>query len=114
MRYLQKTKDYMLTYKRSDHLEVVGYSDSDFVRCQDSRKSTSSYTYLLTREVISWKSVKQTLAAFSTMGAELQIFIEHIGTNSMIADPLTKSLPPKVFYEHTAYMSVTLFEDVTV
>ena len=30
MRYLQGTKDYMLIYKRSDQLEVIGYSDSDF------------------------------------------------------------------------------------
>lgn len=42
IRYLQKTKNYMLTYKRLDHLEVVGYSDSDFVRCQDSRKSCNT------------------------------------------------------------------------
>ncbi|GFP84807.1 act domain-containing protein acr8 [Phtheirospermum japonicum] len=31
-----------------------------------------------------------------------QLSIEHIGTNSMIADPLTKGLPPKIFHEHTA------------
>jgi hypothetical protein len=29
MRYLQGTKDYELTYRCTDHLEVVGYSDSD-------------------------------------------------------------------------------------
>ena len=27
-----------------------------------------------------------------------QLSIEHIGTNSMIVDSLTKGLPPKVFY----------------
>ena len=27
--------------------------------------------------------------------------IEHIGTNSIIADMLTKGLLPKVFHEHT-------------
>ena len=27
MRYLQGTEDYMLTHKRSDQLEVTGYSD---------------------------------------------------------------------------------------
>ena len=36
----------------------------------------------------------------------IQLSIEHIGTNSMIADPLTKGLPPKVFHEHTAHMGV--------
>ena len=30
MSYLQGTKDYMLIYKRTDQLEVTGYSDSDF------------------------------------------------------------------------------------
>ena len=30
MRYLKRTKYYMLTYKRSDKLEITGYSDSDF------------------------------------------------------------------------------------
>ena len=40
------------------------------------------------------------------------ISIEHIGTNSMIADPLTKGLPPKVFYEHTAHMGVVSLHDM--
>ena len=39
LRYLQRTKDYMLTYRKSDQLEIIGYSDSDFAGCQDSRKS---------------------------------------------------------------------------
>ncbi|KAH9667839.1 reverse transcriptase Ty1/copia-type domain-containing protein [Citrus sinensis] len=43
-----------------------------------------------------------------------QISIEHIGTNSMIADPLTKGLPPKVFHEHTARMGVILLEDIQI
>ncbi|XP_040940098.1 secreted RxLR effector protein 161-like [Gossypium hirsutum] len=70
MRYLQRTKDYVCTYKRSDLLEVIGYSDSDFSGCQDSRKSTSGYIYLLAGGVISWKSVKQTFVASSTMATE--------------------------------------------
>ena len=41
-----------------------------------------------------------------------QMSIEHIGTNSMIADPLTKGLPPKVFHEHTARMGVMSFQDI--
>ena len=41
------------------------------------------------------------------------IYIEHIGTNSMIAGPLTKGLPPKVFHEHTAHMGVVSLQDVS-
>ena len=183
MRSLQSTKDHMLIYRRSDYLEIVGYSDSDFAGCQDSKGSMSGYVYLLAGKVISWKSVKQTLIASSTMAAEFiacyegsnhgiwlqnfvtrlqivdgierplkiycdnnsavlysnnnrsftklkhidlkflvvkervqshQVAIEHIRTNSMIADSLTKGLLPKVFYEQTAHMGVVLFDDVHV
>ena len=40
------------------------------------------------------------------------VSIEHIGTNSMIVDPLTKGLPPKVFHEHTARMGVLFLDGV--
>ena len=36
MRYLQGTKDYMLMYRRTYSLEVIGYSDADFAGCVDS------------------------------------------------------------------------------
>ncbi|XP_058005362.1 secreted RxLR effector protein 161-like [Hevea brasiliensis] len=58
MRYLKGTKNYMLTYKRFDNLEVIGYSDSDFAGCVDDRKSTSGYIFMMFGEAVSWKSVK--------------------------------------------------------
>ncbi|XP_070020574.1 secreted RxLR effector protein 161-like [Nicotiana sylvestris] len=45
--YLRGTKYYMLMYKRSDNLEVIDYSDSDFAGCVDSRKSTLGYIFML-------------------------------------------------------------------
>ena len=48
MRYLHRTKDYMVTYQKSNQLEIIGYSDSDFAGCGDSMKSTLDYIYLLT------------------------------------------------------------------
>ena len=172
----------MLTYRKLDQLEIIGYSDSDFAGCRDSMKFTSGYIYLLARGAIYWKSVKQSIVASSTMAAEflacyeasnhgiwlrnfvtglrimdgierpLKLFcdnksavlysnnnrsstkskfinieflvvkervqsglisIEHIGTNSMIADPPTKGLPPKVFHEHIAHMGVVSLQDVS-
>ena len=38
--------------------------------------------------------------------------VEHISTNSMIVDPLTKVLPPKVFHEHVAHMGVRSPDDI--
>ena len=55
LRYLQGTKNHMLTYRKYDHLEVIGYTDSDFVDCMDTRKFTFGYVYLLAEGMISWK-----------------------------------------------------------
>jgi hypothetical protein len=60
----------MLTYRRSDTLEIAGYSDLDFAGCKDIEKSTSGYVFLLTGGVISWKSSKQTVTASSTIYVE--------------------------------------------
>ena len=37
----------MLTYRRFDQLEVVGYSDWDYTGCVDTRNSTFCYLFLL-------------------------------------------------------------------
>ncbi|XP_068658062.1 secreted RxLR effector protein 161-like [Aristolochia californica] len=76
MRYLQGTKDYVLMYRRTDNLEVIGYSDSDFAGCIDCHKSTSGYIFLMASETISWRSAKQTLSTTSTMEAELVSYFE--------------------------------------
>ena len=174
LRYLQGTKGLMLTYRRSDDLQIVGYSDSDYAG--DDRKSTSGYIFTLAQGAISWKSSKQTIVtASSTMYAEFiacyeasgqvnwlkkfilslevvdsidkplklycdnepavlyahnnkssnaakhidikyyvvkdkirdhVISLEHISTEKMLADPLTKGLPPNVFREHVAGMGL--------
>ena len=76
MRYLKRTKDFMLTYRRSNNLEIIRYFDSDFAKCQDSKRSTSGYVFMLAGGVISWRSSKQTLMASSTMVVEFIVFYE--------------------------------------
>jgi hypothetical protein len=51
LRYLQETKGLMMTYKRLDSLQIVGYTDSDYTR--DDRKSTSGYVFTLAGGTIS-------------------------------------------------------------
>ena len=60
----------MLTYRYTDTLKVVGYSDSNYVGCVDDKKSTSGYIFMMVEGAVSWKSVKQTLTTSSTMEAE--------------------------------------------
>nr|GEY14297.1 UBN2_2 domain-containing protein [Tanacetum cinerariifolium] len=52
-RYLQGIKEYKLTYTRSDNLEVIGYSDSEFAKCKDTSRSTSRYIFILSGGPIS-------------------------------------------------------------
>jgi hypothetical protein len=175
LRYIQDTKSLMLTYERSDSLEIVGYSDSDFMDCLDTDTSTSGYVFKLAGGAISWSSSKQTIMTSFTMYAEFvacyeavrqtmwlkkflpdlrvvdnierplklycdneavvlyahnnkkiksakhinirfyvvkekiqdqTISLEHISNKKMIADPLMKGLPPSVFREHLADMSL--------
>ena len=47
-------------------------------------------------------------------GQSIQISIEHLGTNSIIVNPLTKGLPPKAFQDHVAHIGVLQFEESLV
>jgi hypothetical protein len=165
----------MLTYRRSDFLEIKGYSDADYAGDKDERKSTTGYVFTLAGGAISWRRCKQMIVASSTMYAEFiacfeatnqvlwlkkfipnlkvvdcidkplkmycdnqpavfyahnnksskatrlievkyyvvkdtiqdqTIRLEHIRTKDMLADLLTKGLPPNVFKEHLASMGL--------
>ena len=64
------TKDHILTYWRTNTLDIVEFSDADYAGCMDDKRSTSSYIFMMVGGAVSWKSVKQTLTASSTMEAE--------------------------------------------
>jgi hypothetical protein len=65
LRYVQGTKDLMLTYRRSNPLEIKGYSDADYAGDKDDRKSTTGYVFTLAGGAISWRSCKQMIVASS-------------------------------------------------
>jgi hypothetical protein len=53
MRYLQRTKDFKLVYKRNESLDLVGYADADFAGCADDLKSTSGFVFLFEGDAVS-------------------------------------------------------------
>ena len=106
MRYLQRMKDFMLVYRRVDNLEVVGYSDSDFSGCSDDRKSTSGYIFMLVGGAISWKSVKQSLIAFSTMYVE---FIACYGALSQVV--WLRNLIPELQVVDSIFRPIVIYCD---
>ena len=62
-------RDYTLIYQH-ESLEPVWYTDSDFQSDIDSRKSTSGDVFTFVGGAISWRSVKQSSIADSTMEAK--------------------------------------------
>jgi hypothetical protein len=76
---MQETKHYMLMYKRTDKLEVIGYSDADFAGCTDYQRSTSGYIFTLASGAVSWRSRKQTITTSSTMYVEFIACYEVVG-----------------------------------
>ncbi|KAA0052272.1 gag/pol protein [Cucumis melo var. makuwa] len=69
LKYLRRTKDYMLVYGSKD-LILTRYTDSDFQSDKDVRKSTSESVFTLNGEAVVWKRIKQSCIADSTMEAE--------------------------------------------
>ena len=112
LRYLQGTKDLMLTYQRTNTLEVVGFSYYDYVGYVDDKKSTSSYIFMMDEGVVSWKSVKQTLIASSTMEAKYVACYEDTSHaiwlwNFILASGVVHSIsrPLKSFCDNSAIVS---------
>ncbi|KAA0066797.1 gag/pol protein [Cucumis melo var. makuwa] len=69
LKYLRRTKDYMLVYSTKD-LILTGYTDSDYQTDKNARNSTSGSVFTLHGGTIVWRSIKQTCIANSTMEAE--------------------------------------------
>ncbi|KAL0549956.1 hypothetical protein IC582_014451 [Cucumis melo] len=69
LKYLRRTKDYMLVYGYKD-LILTGYTDSDFQTDKDARKSTSGSVFTLNEGAVVGRSIKQSCIADSTMEVE--------------------------------------------
>ncbi len=70
MWYVRSTIDLGITYEVSGSMELVGYSDSDYVSDRLDRKSILAYIYMLGEGSVSWMSRKQKSVATSIIEAE--------------------------------------------
>ncbi|KAK2422921.1 hypothetical protein QL285_033414 [Trifolium repens] len=70
MRYLKKTMNLRLDYKRFPNV-LEGYSDVDWNTLSDDSKVTSGYIFSIAGGAVSLKSKKQTILAQSTMESEM-------------------------------------------
>ncbi|KAL4035990.1 hypothetical protein IC575_004704 [Cucumis melo] len=130
LKYLRRTRDYMLVYGYKD-LILTRYTDSDFQTDRDSRKSTSGSVFTLNGGAVVWRSIKQGCIADSTMEADGavansreprshkrgkhierkyhlireivhrgDVIVTQIALTHNVVDPFTKPLTAKVFEGH--------------
>ncbi|GJR48970.1 retrovirus-related pol polyprotein from transposon TNT 1-94 [Tanacetum coccineum] len=69
-RYLKGKPTLGLWYSRDSPFELVAYTDSDYARATQDRKSTTGGCQFLGNRLISWQCKKQTMVATSTTEAE--------------------------------------------
>jgi hypothetical protein len=79
MRYLARTRDYGLLYRRGTKVpvgdlvtdDICGYADAGYLSDPHKARSQTGYVFMSSHAAISWKSTKQTLTATSTNQSEL-------------------------------------------
>ncbi|XP_060668087.1 uncharacterized mitochondrial protein AtMg00810-like [Ziziphus jujuba] len=70
LRYLKGIIDFGVFYKKGGNEKLIAYTDSNYARDLDDRKSTSGYVFMLSIGAMSWSSKKQPVISLSTTEVE--------------------------------------------
>ncbi|XP_047309704.1 secreted RxLR effector protein 161-like [Impatiens glandulifera] len=77
-RYLRGTFDVGLIYGGDTQYLITRYSDSDYARDVDSRRSMTGYVFTLGGSVVSWKATLQPTVTLSTTEVEYMALTEAV------------------------------------
>lgn len=70
IRYLKNNPGRGILFRRNVELQLLGFSDSDWAGCIDSRRSISGYCFFLGTSLISWRAKKQDTISKSSSEVE--------------------------------------------
>jgi len=70
LRYLKGSPGLGILIPKGNELRLSGWSDADWAKCLDSRRSVTGYAVFLGNSLVSWKSKKQDTVSKSSTEAE--------------------------------------------
>ncbi|XP_071739433.1 uncharacterized mitochondrial protein AtMg00810-like [Rutidosis leptorrhynchoides] len=70
LRYVKGTLTFGLTFSHAPSPWLLGYSDADWARCIETRRSTYGYSIFLGGNLVSWSAKKQPTVARSSCESE--------------------------------------------
>ncbi|XP_021771799.1 uncharacterized protein LOC110735933 [Chenopodium quinoa] len=138
LRYIQGSIDHGLHLYPSSSMHLITYTDADWGRCLDTRRSTSSYCCFLGDNFISWSSKRQPTLSKSSAEAKYRgianvvvehqrtkhiemdihfvrekvalghVRVLHVPSHYQFADIFTKGLSRQLFLEFRSSLSVRL------
>ena len=68
--YLKSSPSKGILFSKHGHLDIEGYTDSDFVESKLDRKSTSGYVSFVGGNLVTWRSKKQSVVSLSNAKAK--------------------------------------------
>jgi hypothetical protein len=72
LRYLKSSPGRAILFSKNDHLNIIGYTDTDWAGNLTDIKSTSGYFTFVGENLVTWKSKKQNVVALSSVEAEFK------------------------------------------
>jgi hypothetical protein len=68
--YIKNSLDHGLSYFCDAKLTPLAYADADYGECRDTKRSTSSYVFIMSGGPVTWSSKRQATVALSTVETE--------------------------------------------
>ena len=106
MKYLYRTRDLRLDYKRNEKCETIDcYVDADWAGDHLDRKSTSGYVIRLYGNVIGWKSKKQRCVT------KASTYAEYVALSEAVSELMSIREIMKIFNVNLDDNPVKIYED---
>jgi hypothetical protein len=97
LRYLRSSLDYGLL-RPSSTSEFVVYTDTDWVGCPDTRRSTSGYVVFLGVNLVSWAAKRQPVISCSSAEAKYRVVANDVAEASWMRQLLHELHSPSAHH----------------